>query len=285
MPRVSIVVPAYHSDATIHASLDSIRAQSYRDFEVIVVESGGDAFAREENGIRWLGVAERLLPQAARNHGVAHARGELLVFTDPDIYAAPHWLQTLVDAWDARHDVIIGSFACHGRSLLDFAYHLCKFSKWLPAGAPREVDTAPSGNMLVSRADFDRAGSFPGESFVGDVELSRKLKAGGLRLLFEPKAAGAHHHLYSLRGFLRERYQRGRWYGELRASWLSPARLALLAVATILPVRLFTNLAHVAVHAMRARETGRFLMTLPIVALGYGATLAGEAFSFSRRRS
>jgi glycosyltransferase involved in cell wall biosynthesis len=282
MPRVSVVVPAYRSGATIQAALDALARQTYRDYEVIVVESGGEAFAKNAPHIRWLGVEERLLPQAARNHGVLHARGELLVFTDPDIYVAPHWLQSLVDAWDARRDVIIGSFACYGDRYLDFAYHLCKFSKWLPAGATREVDTAPSGNMLVSRADFDRAGTFRGELFVGDVELSRRLQAGGLRLWLEPAAIGAHHPLYSLRAFLAERFQRGIWYGELRASWLPRPRLALLAAATILPVRLITNLAHVARHAMRAHETVRFVTTLPVVALCYGATLAGEARSFLR---
>lgn len=282
MTRVSVVVPAWRSGATIVRALDAIARQTYRDFEVIVVESGGDAFARDVAGIRWLGVGERLLPQAARNHGVLHANGELLVFTDPDIYVEPQWLQALVDAWDATRDVIIGSFTCHGDRSRDFAYHLCKFSKWLPAGRPRALDTAPSGNMLVSRADFDRAGTFRGELFVGDVELSRKLQSGGLRLWFEPAAAGAHHHLYSLRAFLAERFQRGAWYGELRASWYSRPRIALLAAATILPVRLFTNLAHVGRHAARAGRTGSFVRTLPLVALCYGATLAGEARSFLR---
>lgn len=282
MPRVSVIVPAYRSGATMQRAVEHLVQQTYRDFEVIVVESGGHAFAREFAGITWLGVDERLLPQAARNHGVLHSTGELLVFTDPDIYVEPHWLQSLVDAWEQRRDVIIGSFGCHGDRDFDFAYHLCKFSKWLPAGNPREVDTAPSGNMLVSRADFDRAGTFRGELFVGDVELSRKLQAGGLRLWFEPRAEGAHHHLYSLREFLAERFQRGTWYGELRASWYSRPRLALLTAATILPVRLFTNLAHIAVHAARAGLTGRFLKTLPVVALCYGATLAGEARSFLR---
>ena len=285
-PRVSVVVPAYRSGATIAASLASLERQTYRDFEVIVVESSGDddtaaMMARDFPSVRLVRSESRLLPQAARNHGVSVARGELFAFTDPDIYLAPHWLATLVEAWDEQHDVVIGSFACHGTSIVDFGFHLTKFSKWLPAGKRRTVDTAPSGNMLVSRDDFERAGGFRGELFLGDVELSRILRARGLNLWFEPSALGTHHHLYSFREFCRERFQRGRWYGELRKSWYSPLRTALLAAVTILPVRLASNVMHVGMHAWRAGMFGRFVLALPVVVAGYAATLAGEAWAFA----
>jgi GT2 family glycosyltransferase len=287
-PRVSVVVPAFHSGATIAASLASLERQTYRDFEVIVVESSGDEgtaamMARDFPSVRLVRAEARLLPQAARNHGVTLARGELFAFTDPDIYLAPQWLAALVAAWDDRREVVIGSFACHGSSIVDFGFHLTKFSKWLPAGRRRTVDTGPSGNMLVSRDDFERAGGFRGELFLGDVELSRALRARGLNLWFEPSAVGAHHHLYSVREFCRERFQRGRWYGELRSSWYPPWRIALLAAATVLPVRLASNVMHVGMHALRAGMFVRFLQALPVVVAGYAATLAGEAWAFVRR--
>lgn len=286
-PRVSVIVPAYRSGATIAASLATLTRQTYRDFEVIVVESSGDdataaMMARDFPTVRLVRSESRLLPQAARNHGVSVSRGELFAFTDPDIYLAPQWLGALVEAWDEQREVVIGSFACHGTSIVDFGFHLTKFSKWLPAGRRRTVDTGPSGNMLVSRADFERAGGFRGELFLGDVELSRALRARGLNLWFEPSAVGAHHHLYTVREFCRERFQRGQWYGELRSSWYSPWRIALLAAATILPLRLASNVMHVAMHAWRAGMFGRFLLALPVVVCGYVATLAGEACAFVR---
>jgi GT2 family glycosyltransferase len=288
-PRVSVVVPAFRSGETIAASLASLERQTYRDFEIIVVESSGDdatatMMARDFPGVRLIRAESRLLPQAARNHGVTLARGELFAFTDPDIYLAPQWLAALVGAFDEQREVVIGSFACHGNSIVDFGFHLTKFSKWLPAGRRRTVDTAPSGNLLVSRDDFERVGGFRGELFLGDVELSRALRALGLNLWFEPSAVGAHHHLYSVREFCRERFQRGRWYGELRSSWYSPWRTALLAAATVLPVRLASNVMHVGMHALRAGMFARFIQALPVVVAGYAATLAGEAWAFVKRR-
>jgi glycosyltransferase involved in cell wall biosynthesis len=283
MPLVSVVVPAYRSGATIAASIASLQRQTFRDFEILVVESGGDAHARDLP-VRWTGVTERLLPQAARNLGVTDATGELLAFTDPDMYLDPRWLQRLVDAWRARGGVIVGAFEQHGTRWTEAGFHFCKFSKWLPGSAAGAVDMAPSGNMLVSRADFERAGRFPGELFVGDVELSRRLRELGIPLWFEPAAVGAHHHLYGVREFCRERFARGRFYGELRRGWYRRrrAQLALLTAATILPIRLARNVALVAAHASRARRTFRFVQSLPVVILGYAATLAGEASAFLR---
>jgi len=286
MTRISVIIPAFRSGATIEASLASIEQQSFRDFETIVVESSGDEataamITRQFPTVRLIRVHSRLLPQAARNLGVEEARGELLVFTDPDIYLDRQWLAALVAAWE-EGEVVVGSFVCFGDRTRDFGFHLTKFSKWMPAGPRRVVDMAPSGNMLVSRADFERAGRFRGELFVGDVELSRVLWQLGLRLRFEPAAIGAHHHLCSLREFCAERFQRGRWYGELRSSWYSqsPWRLALLAAATILPWRLASNVVRVGAHAARAGSFGRFVLALPIVVAGYAATLAGEAAAF-----
>jgi GT2 family glycosyltransferase len=288
-PRVSVVVPAYRSGATIAASLASLERQTSRDFEIIVVESSGDdataaMMARDFPDVRLVRAESRLLPQAARNHGVMVARGELFAFTDPDIYLAPQWLAALVEAFDEQREVVIGSFACHGNSIADFGFHLTKFSKWLPAGRRRTVDTAPSGNMLVSRDHFARVGGFRGELFLGDVELSRALRAEGLNLWFEPSAIGAHHHLYSVAEFCRERFQRGRWYGELRSSWYSAWRTALLAAVTILPVRLASNVMHVGMHALRAGMFLRFMVALPVVVAGYVATLAGEAWALVTSR-
>ncbi|HEX6100662.1 MAG TPA: glycosyltransferase [Thermoanaerobaculia bacterium] len=283
MPLVSVIVPAFRSGATIAASVASLERQTFRDFEVVVVESGGDTNARELP-VRWIGTAGRLFPQAARNLGVDHARGELLAFTDPDIYLDPHWLERLVAAWRARGGVIVGAFAQHGSRWTDTGFHFCKFSKWLPGAPPCAVDMAPSGNMLLARADFERAGRFPGELFVGDVELSRRLRELGVPLWFEPAAIGAHHHLYGVAEFLRERFTRGRLYGELRREWYRrrPVRRLVLLAATVLPIRLARNIALVASHAARSRRTAAFLTSLPIILLGYTATLTGEARGLAR---
>ncbi|HSL82774.1 MAG TPA: glycosyltransferase family A protein, partial [Thermoanaerobaculia bacterium] len=121
--RVSVVIPAYLSHATIAGCLAALRLQDYRSFEVVVVDSSPDErTAREVRAfpeVRLVRSPLRLLPHAARNAGVAESRGELLVFTDPDVYARPEWLRDLVAAYGAAGQPVVGSISCHGRRRLD----------------------------------------------------------------------------------------------------------------------------------------------------------------------
>ncbi|MBK6408063.1 MAG: glycosyltransferase [Holophagales bacterium] len=152
--------------------------------------------------------------------GVDRSRGRLLVFTDPDVYAAPDWLERLVAAHGETGNVVVGALACHGSRWLDRGIHLCKFSKWLPAGERRPVDMSPTANMLVPAALFDEMGRFHGDMLMGDTTLSRNLLAAGRTLLFEPRAVVAHHHMETLRSFARERWRRRILFGRLRGSWM-----------------------------------------------------------------
>ena len=285
-PRVSVILPAYRSQNTIARSLRMIEAQSWRDFEIVVVDSSpGEETAdvvRTFPNVRFHRSPSRLFPHAARNLGVTLARGELLVFTDPDIYPSPDWLARLVAAHDSHGGVVVGSFDCHGQRLLDRGMHLCKFSKWLPYGSRRPVDMSPTGNMLVRRDAFDAAGGLPGELFLGDVTLSRALQARGTPLLFEPEAVVEHHHEDTLGTFLRLRFSRGISFGEMRREWIGGRfRVLLFLAVTVLPVRLTRIAALMAMHAARGKWP-HWILPFPIALLGQAASLAGEAVAYWR---
>jgi GT2 family glycosyltransferase len=284
---LSIILPAYHSAATLGRCLETLNQQIYTDFEIIVVDSSpDDATARVAANfpnVRLERFATRLFPHAARNRGAELATGALLVFIDPDVYARPDWLETLVTAHQTTGHPIVGSIACHGEIWLDQGIHLCKFSKWLPGGAPRSLDMSPTANMLISREAFDAVGGFRGDLFLGDALLSWQLQQRGATLWFEPRAVVEHHHLDTMGSFLKERYRRGIQFGELRATWQAHGRKGnlLYLVVSILPLRLSRIAFLMARHAHGARQSLRFLMTLPISLAGHIASLAGEAVAYA----
>lgn len=293
-PRVSVVIPAYLSHGTIGRCLEGMLAQDLGAgetapaFEVVVVDSSPDErtaeVVRRYPRVRFVRSPSRLLPHAARNEAVRHARGELLVFTDPDVYAPPGWLRRLVDAHDATGHVVVGALACHGGRWLDHGVHVCKFSKWLPGGAPRPVDMSPTANMLLDRAGFEALGGFDGDEMLGDALLSWRLTAAGRTLWFEPAAGVDHHHESGFAGFLRERYRRGILFGDLRAAWDGHGRgrnLLYLAVS-LLPLRLARITALMAAHCRAAGRLGTFLATLPISLAGHAASLVGESRAYLR---
>ncbi len=290
MPRVSVVYPAYRSEATVSGCLAALRRQTFTDFETVLVDSGpgcGTAavVSRDFPEVRCHASGSRLLPHAARNLGVNLARGELLVFSDPDTYARPDWLERLVAAWERTGNVVVGAIANHGHRWVDTGVHLCKFSKVLPGGPSRPVDVAPTANVLCSRADFEAIGPIPEDVMQGDAAWSRRALALGKRLTFAPDAVVEHHHLETWRSFLAERTGRGLEFGRMRRGWEEdrPVRLALLAAGTVLPVRALRIAALVTGQCARAGALGDLAWTAPLVAAGHLASLWGEARSLLAR--
>ena len=106
--KVSIIVPAYNSAATLGETLHSVAAQTISDWEVVIVNDGstdGTAaiageFARRDERIRILTQANGG-ESAARNAGIAAARHEWLLFLDADDWIAPAYLERLSAALSA----------------------------------------------------------------------------------------------------------------------------------------------------------------------------------------
>jgi glycosyltransferase involved in cell wall biosynthesis len=103
--RVSVIIPLYNKAPYIDRALDSAVAQTFRDFEVIVVDDGStDEGARlvEEYGdgrVRLLRQSNAG-PGAARNRGIAEARGEFLAFLDADDEWTPDFLSECIRLLD-----------------------------------------------------------------------------------------------------------------------------------------------------------------------------------------
>ena len=103
MPRISVVIPAYDAETTVGAAVSSVLWQTYRDVEVVVVDDG----SRDSTGAIAAAFPEpvRVVHQenagvaAARNRGLAEARGELIAFCDADDVLLPQHLEALVGVY------------------------------------------------------------------------------------------------------------------------------------------------------------------------------------------
>ena len=96
-PRVSVVIPLYNKAPYVRRALDSVAAQTFTDFEVVVVDDGStdggaDAVRAYEGGRFRLVRQANAGPGAARNRGVAEAAGETLAFLDADDEWLPEYL-------------------------------------------------------------------------------------------------------------------------------------------------------------------------------------------------
>src|SRR5690242_14368728 len=103
MPEATIVIPTRARLPYLEVALRSISASAAeRDVEVLVVDDDGPSEAAralaERFGATYVPHPRPLGLNVARNTGVRHARGELVVFVDDDVEVAPGWLPALLRA-------------------------------------------------------------------------------------------------------------------------------------------------------------------------------------------
>ncbi len=109
MPKVSVIIPVYNSEKTISEALDSVAAQTYAGYEVIVVNDGSTdqsegvikKYMRPPLNITYVEQVNKG-PAAARNAGLRLAKGELVAFLDADDLWDKDKLATAVEAMDAN---------------------------------------------------------------------------------------------------------------------------------------------------------------------------------------
>jgi len=141
-PRVTVFIPVFNREDYVCTAINSILAQQYTDFEILIVDDGstdatreriaayGDPRVRLECNGRNLGIP------ASRNRGLALARGEYIALLDSDDYAYPNRLAVQVDYLDRHPELVqIGS----GCTLMDAQGRLLKRVRRHP-NRPEAID-------------------------------------------------------------------------------------------------------------------------------------------------
>src|SRR5689334_9876959 len=108
-PRVSVVIPAYNAAEFINETLDSVLAQTFSEFEVIVVNDGSPdtddlerALERYPEKLHYIKQANQGAA-AARNTGIKAARGEFVAFLDADDTWLPKFLEKQLELLQRTH--------------------------------------------------------------------------------------------------------------------------------------------------------------------------------------
>lgn len=219
-PRVSVILPTCGREALVVECLQSILAGDFGDFEVLVVDQdpartlpGALAVAFPgQDRIRYFWVDVMALDRA-RNEGLDHARGEILVFADDDIEVDRGWLRAYVEAFASSPTpgAVAGRLDprwLEGRPewLPDAREYLLGIYNRLPGGALSVLpgEQLPIGaNFGVLRSVADAAGRFDEAmdfsyarraSMIsgGDSLFCLRIKRTGHPLVYQPAARAWH---------------------------------------------------------------------------------------------
>lgn len=129
MPRVSVIIPCFNQGQFVDEAVDSVLAQTYKDFEIIIVNDGSTDdetnhilahYAR--NQTRVITTSNQGL-SSARNNGIREAKGEYILPLDADDRIGPTYLEQAVRLLDANPE--LGIVYCKGQYFGD------RNSEWL----------------------------------------------------------------------------------------------------------------------------------------------------------
>lgn len=219
-PLVSIIVPAKDEGARIEKCLNSLRAQDYPNFEILVVDDRSQddtaaviaRIARRDPRVRLLQIDELPPNWTGKSHALhvaqQEARGEWLFFVDADATLDPFCLSIVLhDCLAAGSDMqslvptsLSGSFLCRIAQPLAGTLLLCLYPvTHVNRGTTRESGFAVGAFILIHRDAYDVIGGHEGVrgSVVEDIELGRNARSHGIRLRVVPAPDLARVHMYS----------------------------------------------------------------------------------------
>lgn len=114
-PTISIIVPVYNTEKYLRRCLDSIVAQTFKDYECIIVDDGStddsaaicDEYEKKDSRFKVLHKKNEGV-STARNVGIEYAEGEFITFVDSDDYLSSVYLRDLYD--NKEYNYVVGSF-------------------------------------------------------------------------------------------------------------------------------------------------------------------------------
>jgi GT2 family glycosyltransferase/uncharacterized membrane protein YvlD (DUF360 family) len=222
---VSIVIPSHNRRSAVSRLLEALAAQHYPldRLEVIVVADGCTddtcAVLSRYRGPLPLRVLQHPGggPAAARNVGVAAAKGQWLLFLDDDVVPNPRLVRAHVDAQRrSPGSVVVGPYppARMGGGLLDLtvqSWWRRTFEERVRAGHRHDFTSVLTGNLSIPADLLDRLGGFdPRFHAHEDYELGMRVITAGVPVVYERDALAVHHHSSDIMAYIKRKADEGR---------------------------------------------------------------------------
>lgn len=210
-PQVSIIIVLYNSAEYLQPCLNSLRDQSFRDFEVIVYDNASTdntlkLLRKEYLDVKLIESEENIGFAAANNRAASLAQGEFLAFINPDTIVEPNWLAPLLDILES--DSTVGAvtpaivFAdqphlintCGNETHLSGITYCRDFGKPISDDRAREVSSISGAAFVIHKKLFTEVGGFEDKFFMyfEDTDLSLKLRSLGWRCMAMPQSKVLH---------------------------------------------------------------------------------------------
>ena len=212
----SIIVPVYNRPSEVYELLTSLSAQTFTDFELVLVEDGSTKPCTQEVEqhrshfpINYL-FKENTGRSDARNVGMKNAKGDYFLFFDSDCILPPHYLDIV---YNLLKDDYVDCFGGPDSELTSFsrmqkAINYSMTSFWttggIRGGKKKTARFEPrTFNMGFSRKVFETVVGFK-DMFGEDIELSNRIRNAGFSIKLFPEAFVYHKRRVNLKKFYKQ---------------------------------------------------------------------------------
>jgi hypothetical protein len=255
-PVLSVILMSPDTPATQASTVAHLRNQTIRDaIEVVLVcpsLDGADAFAQRHLGdflaYRFVPSPPTLSLAKQQAMGIAAATAPFVALGEDHCQPSPTWAEQIVKAFN-RSDTYVGiSPAVHvaNDSMLAVASQLIDYTRWTAPVQAGEVPSISSSNATFRRDVILRE---YGEGLYEMIErggaIHADLIAKGHRFYLEPEARVYHKNISRLGEVWSLRFNIGRFHAGAeadRAGWSGPRRLAMAAVALLMPIKRYLEI-------------------------------------------
>lgn len=222
--KISVVIPVFNEEGVIADCLNSLSKQTYKDFEIIVVDDGStDAThivctkLQTTNNKLQIIRTKHLGPGGARNEGAKIAKGEILVFVDADMTFDKHFLKMLVKpiiSGKVKGTFSKDEYVSNWNNVWSRCYN--KNEGWIDKRRhPKNYPDHQKVFRAILRTEFEKVGGFTAGGYNDDWSLSEKL---GYKAIVAKKAFFFHKNPDKLI----EIFKHAQWVGkrEYKFGWL-----------------------------------------------------------------
>jgi len=183
--KLSIIVPAYNEEKKIAATLKGLLAQTYHNYELIVVDnnSSDQTNAIAKSFAKNVFVEKKKGYIHAVNRGAAEALGDLITFCDADTQYPKDWAAKIVSCFEKKPDAVAvyGTADTYDAHALQNWLNGIFYTAFLRLSRLLGLDNTSGFNFVMKKSAFEKVGGYDPayQKMSPDIELGKRLKKVG----------------------------------------------------------------------------------------------------------